>query len=271
MHANRILPYLLILTSLVVDLVLLASVSQHSTWPGILVAVLLGLAAGQINLATFWGVLGHRRLPWRIALLFVAPVGWSFAIVVSAPRILPDYNTPAMWGVHFLAQTSLLASLLFLIRLFGARFSWTDLTTSDRPLRRQFTLAYLFSWLTATAITLSALKTTFDNGQIAETDIGWGGLLTLGALSVLLGLICLWLIGDTRHYSRRLGAAFVTALPAGCILGIVAVSVNGNRLFAALLLWLVAGAYSAIALAVLRVAGFRLVWLNTRTKGDVDP
>jgi hypothetical protein len=265
MHANRILLPLLILTSLTVDLVLVGWLSQHSVWPDTSLAVILGLAAGQINLATLWGVLGHQHVPWRIAALLVVPLGWSWAIVASAPHVLVGYGTAAAWGAHFLTQTALLASILTPIRLAGARMMSEELAPSDRPARRlQFTLRYLFAWLTATAVALSALKATFQDVKVAQVALPWDHVLGLCFVSAMLGLTCVWLVLDTRDLSTRLKTALVTALPAACaaIGGSFFLATDPNRLFAAILLWLVAGFYSAMALLVLGVAGFRLVWVN---------
>ncbi len=265
MHANRILLYLLILTSLVLDLVLVVSLSDSSEWPHIFVAGLLGLAAGQINLATLGGVLGNRHLPWRVTVLLVVPLGWSFAIVVSAPQILPGYGTAATWGVHFLTQTALLASILFLIRMRGACLPLGDLQPSNgRGRRLQFTLRYLFAWLTATAVALSALKTTFEHTKFAETRFQWDAILILGFVNAALGLIAAWIVLDTRAVFRRLAATMITALPAAAVIAYTIFLIGDlEHLVAVLVLWFFAALYSALAVIVLRVAGFRITWPTT--------
>ena len=263
MHANRILLPMLIVASLAADLALVTTLAERNTeWPDLLAAVSLGLAAGQINLGTLWSVLGYRHLPWRVAVLLVVPLGWSFGIAASAPEILPAYNRVATWGVHFLTHTALLASILILARMAGARLLLGALAPNERK-RRQFTLRYLFAWLTATAIIMSALRSTFENAEGVQADISWLEITVLAFVNTTLGLTCVWLICDTRRYSSRLVATFVTAFPAACIVGWVVIEA-GSAIFALPLLWLVAGLYSAIAFGVLRIAGYRLIWVPGR-------
>jgi hypothetical protein len=260
MHANRILLYPLIVASVAVDLVFL-DLAQGSYWPDTLVAVLLGLAGGQINLATLWGVLGYRHLPWRVAGLIVVPIAWSFAVFGYAPEMLPGYQAVVTWVVHFLTHTALLASILFLVRLFGARLIHGDLLPQDaagNPL--QFTLRYMLAWITATAIVLSALKTTFEHTTIAETRFPWDAILILGFVNAMLGLASVWIFLDTRQQSRRRVASLVTLLPTVCVVVCLSFLAEPDRLLAVLLLWLVVGSYSAIALIVLHTAGLRLAW-----------
>ncbi len=264
MRSSTILLPLLIITSLAVDLALVGSLAAEAKWPALSVAVVLGLAAGQINLVTLWGVLGSGHLPWRITALLVVPIGWGFALAASAPNIKSGYDVVAKWEVHFLTQTVLLASILVLIRLSGAVLRLGDLAT-DLPLRRmQFTLRYLFAWLTSTAISLSVLKTTFDHARLKETDFEWDRIVILGLVGGMIGLAAVWLILDTRDRSRKLAATFVTALPVVTVVGaMVFLVANERQLVAVFQLWSVAGLYSAIAWVVLRVAGIRLVWLRS--------
>jgi hypothetical protein len=128
----------------------------------------------------------------------------------------------------------------------------------------QFTLRNLFAWLTSTAISLSVLKTTFERSKLKETDFEWDRIVILGLVSAMMGLTAMWLILDTRDRSRRFAATFVTALPVVTVVGAMVLLVaNVNQRFAVFLLWSVAGAYSGVAWAVLRVAGVRLVWLRS--------
>lgn len=264
MHANRILLPMLIVASLAIDLAFVASLPGRSVrWPDVFVAVTLGLAGGQINLATLWGVLGYRHLPSRLAVLVVVPFGWGFAMAASAPEILPDldYDQVATWGVHFLTQTALLASILILVRLRGAVLLAPGLATGDQALPRgQFTLWTLFAWLTATAVVLSALKTTFDHAKLATTTFEWSHILILGFVGAMIGLASFWLILDTSSRSRRIAATWATAIPVVISFAVMALMVRSDLFVTVFLLWLVAGLYSGIAWFVLRVAGCQLVW-----------
>jgi len=274
MNANRILIPLLIVATLTYDLVLVGSLTERSRWPDVLLAVLMGLAGGQVNLATFWGVLGYRHLPWRIAIPLIVPIAWGLAFFLYAGQVSPAYKAAAGWAVHLLTQTAMLASILFVVRLCGARLLHTDLASSDRPLRLQFTLRTLFAWLTATAITLSLLKTAFENTKIAEIYFRWDQIVILGFVNTMLGLTCAWLVLDTRGLKKRLMTVLLTGGPAACVVGFISVALgiswsNNDRLVAVLALWFVSAFYSGVALVVLRVAGFRLVWL-IKAEADVS-
>ena len=265
---------MLIVASLATDLVLLSwLVERRTQWPDLLVASALGLAAGQINLATLWGILGYRHLPWRAAVLIVVPLAWAFAMAASAPDMLTDYDYDrvATWGVHFLAQSSVLTSILILVRLGGAVLVSESLDFSDKPIRRQFALRYLFAWLTASAFVLSALKTTFDHANLAVNAFDWSGILILGFVNSTVGLSPLWLILDTRSRPRRLAATWVTAMPVVLITVATLLVFDRNRLLAVFLMWIVAGLYSAMAWHVLSVAGFRLTWLNAKRAEALPP
>lgn len=258
MRANRILIPLLILATLTYDLVLVSCLTERHRWPDPLVAGLLGLAAGQVTLATLWGVLGRDHLPWRIAVPLSVPLAWGLAILLAQGKVIPAYRAPVEVAVRLLIQSALLTLIFLLIRWHGARLLPVDPTFRTRSLRRrQFSLRYLFAWLTATAITLGLLKTLFQHAKIAELFQRWGKHLILDFVGVTLGLICVWLILDERGRKARLLTALVTGLPAACIVGLASWS---SRFPALLTLWLAAGSYSAVAFVVLRIAGFRLTW-----------
>jgi hypothetical protein len=258
MRANRILIPLLIVATLTFDLVLVSFLTDRSRWPDPLVAVLLGLAAGQVTLAMLWGVLGRDHLPWRIAVPLIVPLAWGLAILLSQGKVIPAYRAPVEMAVRLLMQSASLTLILLLIRWHGARLLHCEPMPSTHPLRRrQFSLRYLFAWLTATAITLSLLKTLFQHVNIAGLFQRWREHLIADFVGVTLGLIFVWLLLDARGRRSKLMAAFVTGLPAACIIGLASWS---PRFPALLTLWLTAGSYSAVAFVVLRVAGFRLTW-----------
>lgn len=262
MNPNRMLLALLVATSLAVDVVLVVLLSDRGAWPDPLVAVALGLAGGQINLATLWAVLGHRRLPWRTAAMFGTPAAWALAFGVWSPGIVSGYRNAATWGLHFLTQMVVLASVAFLVRLWGAKLLPADLGhTRNTPRRWQFTLRYLFAWLTATAIALSLLKTTFDRANLARDFFDdWQAVLILGFVNSMLGLTGIWLIDDTRALSTRILAALLTLFPAAGVVAWVFWVAATDHLLAVLLLWLAVALYSALTSSVLRLAGFRLLW-----------
>jgi len=267
MHANRTLIPLLIVASLAVDLYVIASLSRQAKWPDEIVALAMGLAAGQINLVTLWGVLGHGRLPWRIVGLLAVPIAWGFAIFARVPNVLPAYTAEAVWGVHFLTQTVLLASILFLVRLRGALLLPQDfLSTRPATRRMQFTLRCLFAWLTSTAVALSLLKATFDQAALKETDFDWSGILGLGLSGVAIGLASAWPVLDARARFSRFVATVVTAVPLIAVVAAIGFLVDDADIFTGVsVLLFAAGTYSAVAWAVLRTGGYRIAWLSAQS------
>lgn len=266
MHAYRILVPLFVIASLTVDFLAVGSLSSRNAWPNGFGAAVLGLAVGQVNLATVWGVLGYGGLPWRVAALLIVPIGWGTAIAELVPQIKSDYHGAATWGVHFLTQTVAFAAILVLIRLFGAVLLLDDPARGDRPIRRrQFSLGYLFAWLTSTSLGLSALKSTFDRAGLQEANLAWSGTLILGLTGAMIGLAALWLILDARDRSKKLAATFVTIVPVSCVVcAMPLLAIRPPIVWGSYVLWLVAGLYSAAGWTVLRISGFRLVWLGER-------
>ncbi len=267
MQANRTLIPLLIVASLAVNLCCIALLSRQAKWPDAVVALAMGLAAGQINLVTLWGVLGHRRLPWRIVGLLAVPVAWGFAIFARAPNILPAYTAVVVWGVHFLTQTVLLASILFVVRLRGALLLPWDLSLTRLPARQmQFTLRYLFAWLTSTAIVMSLLKTTFNQAALKVTDFDWSGILGLGFSGAAIGLASAWPVLDARARFSRFVATVVTAVPLIAVVAAIGFLVDDADILTAVsVLLFAAGTYSAVAWAVLRTGGYRIAWLSAQS------
>lgn len=271
MHTARPLLSMLVVATLAADSALVARlVDRGPRWPDLPVAVAMGLAVGQINLATVWGVLSNRHLPWRMAALIVVPLGWGFAMAASTPEILPDfaYDQVATWGVHFLTQTVSMGSILILARLRGAVLLPPPAATRDQGLqRRQFSLRALFAWLTSTAIILGALKTAFDQMKLSTTALDWPQVLILGVVGAMAGLISLWLILGIADRMRNIAATSICAVPIAVVLTVMAFVTSPPLLLAVFLLWLIAGLYSGAAWFVLRTAGFHLVWLKA---GDAD-
>ncbi len=270
MHADRLLVPLLVLATLAIDLAFVNLLADDTVWPATMAAVIMGLAAGQINLATLWGVLGAGCLPWRLAVLLVVPVGWGVVIARSAPRIQAGYDLAAVWGVHLLTQTVLLVSILALVRLCGAVLMPANQrpVPDTGPLRRQFTVRYLFAWLTSTAIAMSVLKTAFDRARLDGFDFHWIEIVILNLVGAMIGLACVWLTVDSRGRKARLAATLVTALPAAPVVAAMPLLVHSAAVLkAVLLLWLVAALYSALACIVLRMAGLRLIWSTRKSAG----
>lgn len=264
MRENRILVPFLVLATVAVDAAVLCQSPAARPWPGAYAAVLLGMACGQVNLATIWAVLGRRMLAWRLAALVTVPIGWSFAIALAADfRGVAGYTTAGTWAVHLLVQAGLLATVLLAVRLSGARLSPGRSAGAGRRGRpHQFTLGRLFGWMTASAIALSALKSAFGVSQPPNAAFDWRGILVLGAVSAAIGLGLVWGLLDTRPMFARWAAALVSAVPAAWAIGYAACVADGSRLRAILLLWLVVAIYSSVAMGVLRIAGYRAEWLT---------
>ncbi len=269
MRANRILIPLLIVATLTYDLVLVSSITERNRWPDMLVATLLGLAAGQVTLATFWGVLGRDHLPWRIAMPMIVPLAWSVAILLTQGKVFPAYRAPLEVAVRLLMQSASLALILVPIRWHGARLLHSDSTTIAPPLHRgQFSLRYLFAWMTAAAVTLALFKTIFQHVETIEPFLPGPKYLFVDAAGILLGLTVAGLVLDTHSPKTRFVAALSVGVPTVCIL--LALGFPVSRVRAQHTLWLALGIYSAIAFAVLRIAGFRIVWASAQKTDSVS-
>jgi len=270
MGNNRLLIPCLLAASVAVDAVLLALTTDQYEWPALRVAALIGLAGGQINLASLWAMLGTKRLPWRMAALIVVPLAWSLALSVLTPRALSSYEFAGAWAVHFFTQTAILVSLLMLAKSFRGRLVHRAETGREGRRQLQFSLRYLFAWLTATALTLSLLKVVFEFSTLIESGFAqanrygleWDAVLILGFTIATLGLTVAWLVLDTRPWNARLLSAGITAMPTILVIGYVSTLLVGGVEFtvAIVVLWLTATGYSAVVWIVLRVAGYRIVW-----------
>ncbi|MGI6415120.1 MAG: hypothetical protein ACOX1P_05570 [Thermoguttaceae bacterium] len=259
MSESRILILFLVLATVAVDAVLLFQSPAERQWPESSAAVLLGMACGQVNLATVWAVLGRRLLAWRLAALVTVPIGWSLAIDLAADfRGVSGYETAGSWAVHLFAQAVLLAPVLLVFRMRGGRLSFRSSAATASPSRRlQFTLGRLFGWLTASAIVLSAVKSVVGLWNVRAGDFDWWGILILGLVSAAIGLVLVWVLLDTRRLSARLAAALATAIPAIVAAGYASGVADERRLWAVIQLWLVVALYCSAAMGVLRVAGCR--------------
>ena len=275
MHTARPLLSMLVVASLAADSALVARLADRGPrWPDLVVAVAMGLAVGQINLVTVWGVLSTRHLPWRLAALIVVPLGWGFAMAASTPEILPDfdYDQAATWGVHFLTQTISLGSLLILARHRGVALLLPAPATRDQGLqRRQFSLRVLFAWLTSTAIILGALKAAFDRVRLSTTALDWPQVLTLGVVGAMAGLVSMWLILGTADRMKNIAATWACATPIAGVLTVMAFVTSPSMFSTVFLLWLIAGLYSGAAWFVLRTAGLQLVWLKAQDANRPAP
>lgn len=261
MGSPKILIPQLIVASLAVDAVVLYSMPRQADWPSLWAAILLGLAGGQVNLATLWASLGRGRLPWRLAALAVVLGGWSAALHSGSP--IRVYSSPALWFSHFLVQAAMLAAILLGARLFGARLihEKTPLD-ANRDGRRQFTLRHLFGWLTATAIALSAFRATFEPVAFNVAGFQWAGIFLFGAVVSLLGIIAFCTILDTRDTIRRLESVLVAGLVLLAIGFFMTTFVawEGDFLVAVLVYQSSAMLYCFLAAIILREAGIRVVW-----------
>ncbi len=265
MGSPKILIPQLIVASLALDAVALYSTPAQANWPSLWAAILLGLAGGQVNLATLWASLGRGRLPWRLAALAVVLAGWSAALHAGSP--IRVYPSPALWFFHFLVQMAVLSAILLAARLFGARLIHEkEPLDADRDDRRQFTLRRLFGWLTATAIALSALRATFATAAFGAAALQWAGTLLFGAVVSLLGMIAFCAVLDTRDTSRRLESVMVAGLIILAI-GFFAMTFaawRGDAVKASLVYQGGAMLYCLLAAMTLREAKIRIIWPPTK-------
>ena len=262
MQPSRLLILLLLLAAVLVDLVVLSAVGTFPVgflrWPHPLLAVLFSLAFSQVSMAAIWAGLSETSLPWRLAGLVGVVTAWSVSLERAAGTAVVGYGRE-VWSVRLSAQALFILLILLADRAGGGRRA-NRLKTNAEPDRRrwQFSLAYLFAWLTATAISLGLLRYTVDYGSLMAGRY-WDDIIGLGICNTVVSLATLWAApGGKRLVSR----VVVLCLAAGGVLSIPFLlnSAVGDFHFSWTVLWIPHVVWLLAWLFVLRTAGIRFVW-----------
>ena len=213
------------------------------------------------SLAAIWMAYGGRWTPWLALALVVAIVCWlQFLSVVDRGFSRENSTTTA---ILFLLQATAIVAALGAARMAGVRLVVVgrsvlpDESLVWRP-RLQFSLGYLMSWVTAVAVALGSMSYVLEYRYILPSFRDqWAPLaaLSLGDAAIALG--ALWMVLGARTPALR---TIVLCLAALATLAVWYLAIGlgedwiGVSILLVQILWLLA------SLAVVRVAGYRLVW-----------
>ena len=203
----------------------------------------------------FWVAMGRRwTIPWRVALIaavlaILADVG--YVGLGSLPR---EYQVQLLVGEFCLIAVTLLTA-----RTLGLRLGHTATPTESHSLF-QFSLLEIFSWITATAISLRIFKSVPVEVLIIASPWLYFGLSSAIYVCVFLTLIslaCVWVVFGRRWLVLRILAGVVLPVSfAATFAGMtrfVFLQVY-MYFFSSYVLWLIA------SFLVIRWAGYRLEW-----------
>ncbi len=272
MSVSRSLLALLVAAAAFADLAVLSRVNpaRHPglAWPDLRLALLFSLVFAQVGLTAIWAVLGRTVLPWRMAGLVAVVVGWSVTLAAVLPGAVADLVTDDAWGVQLLLQAGWVGAVLVPARACGGRLAVVPTRRAERGLRRfQFSLGYLFAWITSTAVVLGLWKFTFDLFPLDASSRFWQEAVAIGAVHAALALMAVWAVLDSRCWCVRLQAAGITAVPVVLVFAFWIRQAGREALLALLVLWLLEAFWLGFAVYVVRVAGYRLRWAGLSCRG----
>ena len=267
MQASRLLILLLLAAAVLVDLVMLSAVGSVAggffRWPHPLLAVLFSLAFSQVSMAAIWAGLSDSSLPWRLAGLVAVVAVWSLALAREVADAVSGYGKD-VWSILLLVCALSILLILLAVRAEGGRLE-NRLKTNAEPKKVpwQFSLGYLFAWLTATSVALGLLRSTIDfDSPIADRH--WPEILVFSICSAVVSLATLWAVPGGKWPLLRMA---VLCLAAGGVLSLPLLlnSTRHNISLSWAVLWILQIVWLLAWLFVLRTAGIRLVW---RDRGE---
>jgi hypothetical protein len=244
---GKLLLRMLVAAILLQDLMWLVVLRTTDTvWPAPVAVIGVGLAFGQVGLAALLVVWGQSALVIRSA---VALAACLFGGVLA--HRATDGRLPPWLGIMLL-DASIVAAPLAVARLWGVFVVRGELTDAATRRSRQFTIWGLLSLTTLAAVFLGI-------GRLL--DFPWEELGAFVVFALGLGAIP-WLCGAaTLSPLRWRTAVLVTAVvapPTGWL--IAQTGFPPNHPLPLVAMCCVQGLVTLAACAVVRVAGYRLVW-----------
>jgi len=267
MQASRLLILLLLLAAVLVDLVLLSAVGtfEYGSFdvPHSILAVLFSLAFSQASMAAVWAGLSDAPLQWRLAGLVGVVTLWSVVLASDLGGNATSHQSDD-WSVLLLGQSLLILSVLLVVRSRGGRLVNCHKTNADPEERRwQFSLRYLFSWLTATAIALGLLRCTINYDSLIRGGNEWIEICLIGLINTAVGLATLWATMSLGRLAPRALAPCMTIVGSLALLLLTQLAID--YLFWALL-WLLQVLWVWVWLRVLQMAGVGFIWREGRSR-----
>jgi len=274
MRQARLLIPLLLLATVLVDrvAVLEAAAEPRFGAPSLFSMAILSLPMSQVCLLAAWAALGSRTpAPWRAVGLVIPLAVWSkvTASLVGASAAPAPETMASQWTFFLLLEALAAVGLLGIARAAGLRAigapypAEAEAAASSRPF--QFSLRYLFGWLTAAAIVLAGLGYTFSLTHLALEARTLREMATLATVNVGVLLVALYAtLGTRRRLLRWLVALVAIALAAAAAMPprrLVLDVPGGVILVGCTAAWIVA------SLAVVRAAGYRLAWRKRPSPG----
>jgi len=255
MKGSRLLIGLLLLATLLVDCAVVATTGSVSD-PDFWAIAPWALQASQVSLMAIWLGLGRTSAPLRLTGAVGVVAVWAY---LDELLRFPD---PEEWAVVLMAHAVAVSVPLLVARQLGVEVIHTSAlpkaeSPTAAPNRWQFSLACLFGWMTALAVTLSAVQYTTRHEFL---PIG----LVLGPLVVV------YVLGRGALAWTALGAALGTRRPVMRSIAFGAAAVTGVIALLAVrphfaggfavpaTLTLVEGLLLLGSLVVFRTAGYRL-------------
>ena len=265
MRSSRLLIGLLVAATLLVDLVALSVVTSGGwpppKWPHAAVVVLVSLMDSQICLVAIWASLSRASVPWRLVCIFLNLACWAGLETLVNPEPPSDLTT-TLCMLFLLVQTLAIVVPLSTARLAGVKL--VELTDGRLPQRgppalrsRQFSLRYLFAWMTAVAVVLSILRLTVHGEYFyLVSGLPWWHFAVSFVATAAIALAALWAALGTRRPAWRFALPLLAtaAAIAASYYTPRTISRSASAVYCLLqMLWLLGSLY------VVRVAGYRLV------------
>lgn len=271
MRNRWVLVGLLVVATVLVDLVvwsIVLSKSEPGRPPPALVEVaeivLWLLAFAQVSLVAVWVGFAGTSLPWRLVGLIIVIALWAALEAMTRGPAGPFHTSFQTYGtVSLLAQAITVLGPLVIARLAGVRLGTTTdvLSPPEAPGNRrrwQFSLGYLFSWLTVVAVTLGLLNWTIDYHQVVPlTFLLWEETMALSLAGAAIALPAVWTALGTGRPAWRLGLLCVTTLTA---MAIYTLWIEVDPWPDAILVCFVQVLWLLASLGVCRVAGYRIAF-----------
>jgi hypothetical protein len=212
MRRSQLLVGLLLLSSVVIDLVLVGMRPKIGcsgyNWdgPNILGMVFWALYFSQIILVAIWLGLGRTAFPWRILVVFFVLMKWNGS-VFRLTEVPSDFYQLMLFGgmISAVVAMPLLAARPFGLRLVYEGQDSKEEFGASEPERYQYSLLYLFGLVTAVAILLGMIKYTSMNDWGPICIEAQYNFLILAALHGVTAWFLLWMaLGSILRPPRQM-------------------------------------------------------------------